>query len=395
MFKSNFFRAYGFWHCGEGVQTVLLMWYMAFHADLSPAEIGFYQALQLAPFLMFTAVGGSLTDRIGPRASFAMATGGFALILGIYGLLDPMVGFNGPMFAGYCLLSGLLSALSNPAIDCFIPEATARPTTENALLAATVHNVAKLTGNAMTLLLPVIGATGGFLVNGALMASSVMFLLLHQRGGVREPVPAREKSEHVLLRLRGHFRAHPVSLDILLGSAMLGLLVIGGSYVFTPLSVRNWFPQYQWLIAMAGIVSWISAIVAAGFAARMTPHITRPGRLALLIWSIGALNLMALVMLSGFGVVAYLAVMFLLGANGVGKALVYGHYLREAPASDRALLIGIDQTLFWGLATLGAMVLGWMVGKIGLGPTIVADAGAILLCVAILTLRGQLWRLGR
>ena len=94
LFGNKFFCAYGFWHCGEGVQTILLMWYMAFHAHLSPAEIGFYQALQLAPFLIFTAAGGSLTDRIGPRASFAMATGAFAVALGIYGMLDPVVGFN-------------------------------------------------------------------------------------------------------------------------------------------------------------------------------------------------------------------------------------------------------------------------------------------------------------
>ena len=37
---SNFFRAYGFWHVGEGFQTILMMWYMAFHAGLSATEIG-------------------------------------------------------------------------------------------------------------------------------------------------------------------------------------------------------------------------------------------------------------------------------------------------------------------------------------------------------------------
>ena len=391
LFGNKFFCAYGFWHCGEGVQTILLMWYMAFHAHLSPAEIGFYQALQLAPFLIFTAAGGSLTDRIGPRASFAMATGAFALALGIYGMLDPVVGFNGPLFAGYCLLSGLLSALSNPAIDCFIPEATARPATDNALLAATVHNVAKLTGNAMTLMLPVIGAMGGFLMNGLLMAISVAFLLRHNKGAVRPP--HQPAGDHVLRRLRGHFRAHLASFDILLSSAMLGLLAVGGSYVFNPLSVRGWFSHYEALIALAGITQWSSAILASGLAARLMPRIHWPGRLALLVWALGALNLALLVLVSGFGVAAYLAVMFLLGANGVGKALVYGHYLSEAPATDRALLIGIDQTFFWGLATLGTMVLGWLVGRIGLGPAILVDAGLILFCVAVLALRGRLWRL--
>ena len=82
------------------------------------------------------------------------------------------------------------------------------------LLSATVHNVAKLTGNAMTLLLPVIGAMGGFLMNGLLMAISVTFPLRHQRGVAR--LPRVTAGDHVLLRLRGYFREHPVSLDILL-----------------------------------------------------------------------------------------------------------------------------------------------------------------------------------
>jgi hypothetical protein len=43
--RSSLFRAYGFWHCGEGFQTILLMWYMTFHAGLSAAEIGLYQSL--------------------------------------------------------------------------------------------------------------------------------------------------------------------------------------------------------------------------------------------------------------------------------------------------------------------------------------------------------------
>ena len=74
--RSNFFRSYWFWHCGEGFQTILMMWYMTFHARLSASEIGLFQALQLAPFLLFAAPGGRLTDWIGPRLSFAAGTGG-------------------------------------------------------------------------------------------------------------------------------------------------------------------------------------------------------------------------------------------------------------------------------------------------------------------------------
>ena len=387
--RNNFFRSYGFWHVGEGFQTILFMWYMAFHARLSPSEIGFYQALQLLPFLLFTALGGSLTDRIGARTSFAAATGLFALTLALYGLSDPAIGFSPPLFAGYCLLSGLLSALANPAIDTFIPEATPRPATENALVSATVHNGAKLAGNAATLLLPILSAVGGFLINGLLMAISVVFLMRHPRPARALPSPGRA---HALPRLRAHFRAYPASFDILLSSAALGLFMVSGFYVFYPLAMREWFPQHANLLGLAGVIGWMAAILASSLAVRMAARIARPGRLALLVWTSIALGFLALTLVPNFP--AYLAVLFFLGTNGLGKALVYGAYVHDAPAQDRALLIGIDQTAFWGLATLGTFGLGWLTEQIGLTAAIIANASAFLACIVILALRGRLTALG-
>lgn len=388
--RSSFFPAYGLWHCGEGFQTILIMWYMAFHARLSPAEIGFYQALQLIPFLLLTALGGSLTDRIGARTSFAASTGLFALCLALYGLSDPAFGFHGPLFALYCLLSGVLSALANPAIDTFIPEATPAPATRNALIAATVHNVAKLAGNAATLLLPVLSALGGFLANGALMAASAALLLRHP--GAARPAPPPRGSvapdPSAPRRLAAHFRAHPQSFDILLSSAVLGLFMIPAFYVFQPLMLRTWYPGSESLIGLTGVVGWVGAIAASAVAVRLSHRIHRPGALALWIWAGMAALFAALPLMPGFG--AYLAALVVLGMNGLGKALVYGAYLREAPARDRALLIGIDQTAFWGLATLGTMGLGLLVQAAGLVPALLANALAMLGCLAILALRGRL-----
>lgn len=388
--NHSFLRGYGFWHLGEGFQTILMMWYMTFHAALSPGEIGLYQSLQLIPFLIFTAIGGSLTDRVGARTSFAVATGLFALLLAGFGLSDALTGFSPVLFGGYCLLSGLLSAIANPAIDTFIPEATPRPAMENALLAATVHNIAKLSGNAATLLLPLLSALGGFVVNGLIMAASAACLL----GVARAPhQPARHRTAGAgPARVLRHFRNHPESFDILLGSVMLGLFTIPGFYIFPPLVIRLHFVGQGHLLALTGMAGWIGAILAAGAMARAAPLLRHPGRFALAIWAATALLFLALLPLGKFW--ALLAVFFLLGGQSVGKALVYGFYLRDAPAGDRALLIGIDQTAFWGLATLGTLGLGQLIDHLGLATAILLNSGGILLCVAVLTLRGRLWRLG-
>lgn len=386
--RKPFFASYWFWHCGEGFQTILFTWYMAFHARLSATEIGFYQSLQLFPFLLFTILGGSVTDRIGARTSFTAATGLFALVLAGYGLTTGT--FSPWLFGAYCLVSGILSAVSNPAIDTFIPEATERPAEDNALIAATVHNTAKLSGNIATLLLPFLSALGGFIVNGVLMAISAALLLqLPQHATAAHP----ESRAHALRRIAAHFRANPVSLDILLGSAMLGLLVIPAFYVFKPLVFRARFPELGDLYALTGIVGWIGAIASASVMVRLSPRIARPGRVTLAVWGAGALLLLGLLIVPGFP--AYIAVLFLLGGNSVGKALVYGRYLHEAPPEDRGLLIGIDQTAFWGLATVGTMWLGWLVDRIGLREAMILNSGAILACTALLALRGGIAAIGR
>lgn len=386
--RSNFIRSYWFWHCGEGFQTILMMWYMTFHARLSASEIGLYEALQLLPFLIFTAMGGSVTDRIGARASFAASTGLFALALGFYGLADPAIGFQPWLFAGYCLMSGVLSAISNPAIDTFIPEATPRPAGENALLAATVHNVAKLSGNTATLLLPFLSAIGGFVANGFLMAASVVFLTRH-------PAPARPDrpalQAHAFRRVPAHFQAHPASFDIFLGSVMLGMFTIPAMYIFHPLVLRGSFPQNGGLIGLTGLVGWIGAIAASSLALRLSRRIRHPGRVALAVWATVAGLFLLLPVVESFP--AFLVLLGLIGGNAVGKAMIYGHYLRDAPETDRGLLIGIDQTAFWGLATLGTLALGTLVDRIGLGPAIVVNSAAILTCVGVLALRGRLWSL--
>lgn len=388
MLSSRYFQAYGFWHAGEGFQTILMMWYMTFHARLSAAEIGFYQSLQLLPFLAITAFGGSMTDRLGARASYAASTLLFALSLGVYGLMDPLVGFSPWLFGAYCLVSGIFSAISNPAIDTFIPEATPRPATENALVAATAHNVAKLSGNAGTLLLPVLSAVGGFLVNGVLMGLSVLCLMAHTRGPRAERAPWQPPS---IRRLTRHFRAYPDSFDILLGSAMLGGFLIPAFYIFHPVIMRQHFPEQAGLFGLTGVAGWVGAIAASALAVRLAARLTHPGRWALYVWAAAAALFVASVAAPSFWV--FMAAFMALGGQSVGKAMIYGHYLSDAPPADRAFLIGIDQTAFWGLATIGTMVLGWLVDQVGLWNAVLLDMGAMLACVAVLTMRGRLWHM--
>lgn len=390
MFRNRFFQAYGFWHWGEGLQTVLFTWYMTFHAGLSASEIGFYQALVLSPFLIFTIAGGALSDRVGSGRSYVVSTLLFALVLIGYGAADQVWGFVPALFFLYCIAAGILSAVSNPAIDTFIPEASPNSVQINSLTAANAHNAAKLCGTLTGLLLPVLLAFGGFGVNGALMAASVLLLMLFLRGR-KSQAPATSapiRQARALRRIVEHYRSCPDNFDILLSSAMLGLLLVPSGYILWPLLLRDRFPEYGDMIALINVSGWIGAIFFTSVVRRYLGHTAFPGRVSLLVWCAYALLLAAMCLVGSFAALCLLVM--LMGGVKLGKAMVYGPYLQNSPAQDRALLISVDQTAFWGLATLGTFGMGVTVDLIGLEPTILLVAMAILLCLSGLAVRGRM-----
>ena len=390
--RSKFFGAYGFWHWGEGFQTVLFTWYMSIHLNLSATEIGFYQALVLSPFLIFTIAGGVLTDRVGAGVSYTISTLIFAGILIGYGVFDYGLGYVPKLFFLYCILAGIISAVSNPAIDTFIPEATPRGAQENGLLAATVHNLAKLTGTITALALPFLLATGGFILNGILMALSAVMLRAHARGAGGKSTEDRPKfNGRVLRRILEHYRACPENFDILLSSVMLGLVIVPAGYILMPLVLRENFPEYGNLIALMNISSWIGAIGFTAVASRLSARITKPGLAALWVWGLYGVGLLLLTQVGSFGMLCALIVCF--GGVKLGKALVYGKYLHNAPNEQRGVLIAVDQTAFWGLATLGTFGMGVLIDTIGLNQTIFAVSAVVVCGVLMLAYRGHLARM--
>ncbi|WP_164659500.1 MFS transporter [Tropicibacter sp. Alg240-R139] len=391
MFRSPFFLAYGFWHWGEGLQTVLFTWYMTFHAGLSAIEIGFFQALVLSPFLVFTIAGGMLTDRIGAGVSYIGSTTLFGVLLIGYGAVDHMVGFVPVLFFAYCVAAGVVSAVSNPAIDTFIPEAGPGTAHENGLLAATAHNLAKLSGTITGLLLPMLAAFGGFVVNGVLMLLSVAFLRKHLRQNRAQPQVHPTGEGPPWSRIWQHYRNCPENFDILLSSAMLGLLIVPTGYILWPLTLRERFPEYGDLIALVNIASWIGAISATAIAGRHSRRILKPGLVSLVVWGGYAVMLTTLTLVGSFP--ALCLVVMVLGSVKVGKAMVYGKYIYNCPSRARGVLISVEQTAFWGLATLGTFVMGASVDLIGLDTTILTTALLVLVFVAALALRGRLLRL--
>ena len=305
--------------------------------------------------------------------------------------MDHAFGFVPWLFFAYCIGAGVLSAISNPAIDTFIPEASPRRAQENALLAANVHNVSNLSGNITGLALPVAQALGGFLANGVLMLFSVLFLRRHLQTTPRRPKDQQGAESRSLKRVWRHYRDCPENRHILLSSALLGFLVIPVGYILVPSTLREKFPEFGDQIALINISSWIGAIIVTVLISRISDRIGRPGRVSLFVWG-GYAGLLALApYVPGFAVLCLLV--GVMGTVKLGKAMVYGKYIRNCPDETRGVVIAVEQTAFWGLATIGAFVLGQLVDQIGLQAAIHGSALAVGIGVVLLALRGRLMRL--
>ena len=109
--RLNFIGAYGFWHYGEGLQTVLFSWYLANYAHLSADKIGKYQALTLAPFLVIIVFGGAVFDRFGPGRVFVLNAYifGIGLIAYAWTCLWPNIEPN--LLVAYSLIVGIVSVI--------------------------------------------------------------------------------------------------------------------------------------------------------------------------------------------------------------------------------------------------------------------------------------------
>lgn len=368
---------------------------MAFHANLTASEIGLFQSLVLAPVLIFTLAGGLISDRIGARYSFALSTAAFSALLVCFGLFNSLIGFSFWLFAIYCILAGVFSAISNPSADSMIPDSAPLSTRDNTMRAANVHNQAKLIGNISGFALPVLSSLGGFLFNGVLMAVSVCFVLRHQNIQSSTPVTAAPdlngNRQNKLARVIAHFRTCNENFEILLSSALIGLFVIPISFVVWPLLIRERFSEYSDLYAMIWVVFWIGATVSTKFFQSRLTQIQRPGRIAFVLWSGFVITMTTLAFSNSF--IAMCFSIFVFGICNAGKPLVYGKYLDNCPQKDRGLLIGADQTAYWGLATVGTFFLGSLVDQVGVKVALLVYAAGLASCMIALIFQGNIIRL--
>lgn len=389
-----FFGAYFFWHWAEGFQTVLFSWYVVTHVVLAPPQVGFFQSLTLMPYLAFIPFGGWVANRFGPKLVYLVASVLFAATMFLYGSTDVYLGFSGVLFGLYCIAVGVFSALANPAIDAFIPESGKGTTERNTLDAATVHNVAKLSGTVTTaFVLGVSGAWTGFILNGILILLAALFFgvfaqqltQVRRRSAAVTPPPSPQGFRDAIR----YVRSDPMAFDIILSSTLLGLFMAPVGFVLWPLLVRENFAASQDSIGLVYTMFWIGSIVSTRYVARIIDGLNRRVAVAFGLWASAMVVALAVYALPNF--VALCAGVFLYGVVlSPAKAIVFGLYLRRIPVAQRALLISFDKAAFWGMATFGTFLFGTLIGVFGVFFALAVNASVFIGGLVFLALRGNI-----
>ena len=184
----------------------------------------------------------------------------------------------------------------------------------------------------------------------------------------------------------------PVIAPVLLAQLAVGILYVGAFLVVMPLLVRDVYAGGSAELSLVSVAFWGGTITATLAQIRIGA-MRRPGRAILLALAFGALVLAAMSLALPFRGLLGLCLVWGLGAGVVitqGRTLVQ----QAAPASHRARILSLFQLGLMGGAPVGALLIGYLAAVTGPRAAPVYPAACMLLILAGLFARSQLWRQG-
>jgi len=368
MFRSLRSRDYAFFwsgnflsNIGTWMQNLALGW-LVLEMTNSPFMLGLNGFLGSAPSLFFSLPGGAIADRLNRRKlMIATQTAMMLLALTLAVLTSFRIVTIAEIFA-ISFLTGLASALNNPAYQAIVPDLVKREDLTNAVaLNSAQFNMSRAIGPTLGgLALGSLGAAGCFYLNTVSFLALIIALL-------SITVPAHPQHEgpsvwHAMLDGLGYVGRNRIVILLLSVPAALSLLGLP-FVVLMPVYARDLLrvgpSGLGTLMAGAGLGAVISALTLAAQA-----HIRRRQQFILICASAFSLGLILLSRATTF--FWSFLLLILLGATMVGALALTNSTLQAiSPPDYRGRIMSMYNLAVIGLSPLGSLQAGAVAEALG------------------------------
>lgn len=361
--------------------TIVAIWgYAAFEYDASPGEVSLFGIAFSVPGLLLGPLAGAVVDRIGPKATLALAK-----VLGVVASLALLAAHDFRTLALLSALHGTASAFSHPALQSMPPRLVddAHLARTNALVSLTDELAIVLGPVAAGVGIAAFGFRGAFVFDALTYGLGLAVLPVVRLRAVRSGRGADEEQE-VPARLRDALQgwtlivrsgllrrtvACTFAVHVLYGTALLA----------EPLYVRDVLERSPSTFAALQTAFGVCLVAGGLLAARLGDRLASFGWVVL---GVGASGVTAVVYLgTPFLLVAFLGV----SLWGVATAVISGPsrtlLQRAAPERAHGRVLAADMVAGSGAELVGVASAGVLVGALGV-PSAIAVLGAGVVATA-------------
>jgi len=371
---------------GTWMQSVGQAW-IVLELTGSPFKLGVISALQFGPMLFLSLLAGALADRVRKRRLLLLTQSALMFQAFALAALDWTGQIQYWHVAVLAAVYGVANTLDLPARQSFVVELVGKSDLMNAIaLNATVFNGARIVGPAVAgLLIARYGVAPAFLVNGLSFLGVLVALAAIRNEGSPRPREAATVSQEILQGLR--YAAGSRLVGLILALLFVISLFVLNFNVLVPLVARDVLHEgargFGLLMASLGVGAVGGAIALASMN-RMRPPLALIISAAL-VTSAGVLGLSAVrhfwmaaavLILAGFTQIVFMA-----SCNTTIQV--------TAPDHLRGRVMSLYALVFVGTHPFGALLMGGLAEKWGVGSACLWGGGMGILMVSALAL---LWR---
>lgn len=364
---------------GTWAQRVAQDWLVLELTNNDAAMLGLVTAMQFLPAMLLSLYGGLLADRFSKRKLLILTNTGAGLASVFLGLLVVTESVQLWHVFALALLLGIFTAIDSPIRVSFTSELVGKDDLANAVsLNSANFNVGRLVGPALSGYLIFYFGTGpSFLINTVTYVFMVSTLLFIRDKDLH--ITVKPAKENKLAEAFAYVRSRP---DLMLVMTVVFFTTTFGLnfQIFIALMATKEFnmgpDQFGALGSMLAVGSLSGALVAARLEQyRTTKNILR-----------GAAFFGILLMVCAYipNPIVFAIMLPIMGATALLTLISANSYVQSNTTNAlRGRVIGIYILIFMGGTPIGAPLIGFVAGAIGIRPTIVL-CGLVLLIAALM-----------